>query len=52
MSRLVLPSELPLDVLFPEEYARTKSMIAKDFAFLGATIVLSVVGLASLLSLA
>jgi hypothetical protein len=42
----------PLDVLFPEDYARSKDMIVKDFAFFGVTIVLGVIGLTQWLNMA
>ena len=46
------PASLPLHVLFPEEYARSARMVAKDFAFFGGAIVLSIVGAAALFQLA
>ncbi|HUR68684.1 MAG TPA: hypothetical protein VM370_05510 [Candidatus Thermoplasmatota archaeon] len=37
------PNVLPLNVVFPEHYERSKTMIARDFVVLGALIVFSVV---------
>ena len=39
-------SSLPMHVLFPEDYARSKRMIVRDFAIFGALIVVSVVEIA------
>lgn len=38
------PTGLPMHVLFPDEYRATRRQIVRDFAILGAAIVLSVVG--------
>lgn len=42
----VRPETLPMNVLFPEAFEASKRMIVRDFAFFGATIVLSVTFLA------
>ena len=39
------PENVPLHVMFPEQYAQTKRMIVKDFAVYGALIVGFVVGM-------
>ena len=39
------PENVPLNVLFPEQYAASARMVARDFAFFGLAIVTSVVGL-------
>lgn len=46
------PASLPLNVLFPEEYARSSRMIVQDFALLGGGMVALVVGAAFLFQLA
>lgn len=42
-------SDLPLHVLFPEDYRKSAKMIVKDFAFFGGTMTLAIIGLATLL---
>ena len=40
------PNEVPLHVLFPEEYERTQRMITRDFALFGVVIVVGIVAAA------
>jgi hypothetical protein len=40
------PERVPLHVLFPEQYAKTRRMIVRDFLLMGALIVAMVVGTA------
>lgn len=45
------PTSLSMDVLFPEEYARSAQAIRSDFVLLGGVIALSSIGIAVWLNL-
>lgn len=40
------PEDVPLDVLFPEDYRHSARMIVRDFAFFGGFIVAAIAGCA------